>query len=102
MALESVQAVRQAELNAALIEKEAAAKREALITEAKQNAKLLVSSRIKEAQAKAENDLTTTGRQSMDIMEEAKTRAEKEVVFMKELVKNKEQAAIDLVLTIVI
>jgi F0F1-type ATP synthase membrane subunit b/b' len=102
MAIESVQAVRRAEVNAAQIEKEASAKRESILEEAKQKAKVLVTSRVKEAQAKAEDDLNKAGRRSMEIMEEAKVKAEKEVIFMKELVKNKEQAAIDLVLANVI
>lgn len=99
MALESVQAVRQAELKAAQIEKDALAAKEALLSETRQKAKDLVDSKVKEAQAKAENDLRAAERRSMELMEEAKLRAEKEVIFMKELVKNKEQAAIDLVLS---
>jgi F0F1-type ATP synthase membrane subunit b/b' len=99
MALESVQAVRQAELKAAQIEKDALAAKEALLSETRQKAKDLVDSKVKEAQAKAENDLRAAERRSMELMEEVKLRAEKEVIFMKELVKNKEQAAIDLVLS---
>lgn len=99
MALESVQAVRQAELKAAQIEKDASAQREALLADAKQKAKDLADTRMKEAHAKAENDLKAAERRSMELLEEAKKKAEKEVIFMKELVKNKEQAAIELVLS---
>lgn len=102
MAIESVQAVRRAEVNAAQLEKETLAKKEAILEEARQKAKALVTSRVKEAQAKAEDDLNKAGRRSTEILEEAKIKAEKEVIFMKELVKNKEQAAIDLVLANVI
>ncbi len=99
MALESVQAVRQAELQAAQIEKEAIAKKEALLADAKQKAKEFIETRMKEAQAKAENDLKAAERRSMELLEDAKQKADKEVLFMKELVMNKEQAAIELVLT---
>ncbi len=102
MALESVQAVRQAELNAARIEKEASVKREALLSDARQKAKDLVASSIREAQVKADKDLSTAYSRSTRLLEEAQARAEKEVMFMKELVMNKEQAAIDLVLSNVI
>lgn len=99
MALESVQAVRQAELKAAQIEKEASSKREAILAEAKQRSKNLVDTKISEAQMKAENDLKAAERRSMEMMEEAKKRAENEVILMRELVKNKEQGAIELVLS---
>jgi F0F1-type ATP synthase membrane subunit b/b' len=102
MAIESVQAVRRAEVNAAQLEKEALTQKETILEEARQKAKTLVTSSVKEAQAKAENDLNIAGRRSTEIMEEAKIKAEKEIIFMKELVKNKEQAAIDLVLANVI
>ncbi len=99
MALEAVQAVRQAELKAAQIEKEASAAKEALLSEAKQKANKLIDTRVKEAQAKAEQELKAAERRSMELMEEAKAKAEKEIVFMKEIVKSKEQAAINLVLS---
>ncbi len=102
MVQETVQAVRKAELNAAQTEKEALAKKEAILEAAKQEAKALISSRVKDAQRKAEEALKQAESRSKDILEESKIRAEKEVIFMRELVNNKEQAAIELVLTNVI
>ena len=102
MVSESVQAVRKAEVNAAQIEKEALAKKEAILETAKQSAKSLVATRIKEAQVKAEAAVRQAEDRSKEILEESKSKAEKEVSFMKEIMKSKEQAAIDLVLASVI
>lgn len=98
MPKETVQAVRKAELSAAQIEKDALAQKEAILLEAQQNAKALVTSKVKEAQAKAEKDFKEVDRRSLESIEDAKLKAESEVLQLKKSIKNKEQVAIDLVL----
>jgi V/A-type H+/Na+-transporting ATPase subunit G/H len=102
MAMETVQAVRQAELNAAQLEKEAIQKRELILAEAQQNAKSMITSMTKEALAKAEQKLLEANGQGAKRMETSKQNAEKEVLLMKEMLKSKEQEAIKLVLSSVI
>lgn len=102
MAKETVQAVRQAEEKAAQIEKEAAAKGEALIQKARVDAKNLVTTMTKDVLSNGEKDLEKVQLQSKALMEAAVQKAEKEILLLKEMVKSKEQAAIDLVLSEVI
>lgn len=102
MAIESVEAVRKAELMAAQMEKDALAEKERIISEAKQNAKALIAAMVKEASAKAEDELEKAKRHSEEIKEAARVDAEKEVLHLKDTVRSKEQAAIDLVLSNVI
>jgi len=102
MAKETVQAVRQAEEKAAQIEKEAVVKGEILLQNAKEEAKNLQSSMSKDVLLKAEEDLKNVQLQGNKLMEAAVQKAEKEIILLKEVVKSKEQAAIDLVLTEVI
>jgi vacuolar-type H+-ATPase subunit H len=102
MAKETVQAVRQAELNAAQREREAIQKKETLISEAQLNAKTIVSSMSKEALEKAERNLALANERGIEIMEAAKLKAEKEVLLMKEMAQSKEEAAINMVLSNVI
>jgi len=102
MAKETVQAVRQAELNATQKEREAIEKKEAIISEAQQNAKIMVTDMTKEALEKAERNLTFANQRGIEMMEAAKQKAENEVLLMKEMAKGKEEAAINLVLSNVI
>ncbi len=102
MAIETVQAVRQAEINAAEIEKEAIKKRDAILSKAQEDAKEIVINMTKEALDKAELDLKKARQQGDRLMETAVQNAEKEVSLLKEMVKSKEQSAIDLVLSEVI
>jgi vacuolar-type H+-ATPase subunit H len=99
MAKETVQAVRQAELNAAQIEKEAQQKKDNLLTEAQQNAKAIIISMTKEAQRKAEDKLREANNQAAQLISAAKQRADMEAQLMKELVRGKEQSTIDQVLS---
>ena len=57
MAKETVEAVRQAELDAVKLEREAALKKDAILQKASEDAKLLILSSTKEALAKASKDL---------------------------------------------
>ncbi|MDF2586281.1 MAG: hypothetical protein K0S41_122 [Anaerocolumna sp.] len=102
MAKETVQAVRSAELNAAQLEKDALIKRDAILREAEEKAKNMISEKTKEAIAKAEIDLEKAQLQGKEIMDKAIIRANQEILMMQELVKGKEQVAIDLVLKEVI
>ncbi|MDD3014862.1 MAG: hypothetical protein PHC34_14260 [Candidatus Gastranaerophilales bacterium] len=98
MAKETVQAVRQAELNAVQLENEALQKKEAMLSESMQNAKVMISSMTKEAIKLAEEKITNANAQGAQIMEAARQKAEKEVLLMGEIVRNKEQAAVEQVL----
>lgn len=102
MAKETVEAVRQAELNAAKLENEALMKKEQMIQEAMEEAKSLLSSRTKEALVNSARELEKTSIDSDNLMKEAIFRAEQEIILLKDLVNSKEKAAIDLVLCEVI
>ncbi len=99
MAKETVQAVRQAELKATQKEIEAQQKKEQILSEAGQTAKNLITSMTKEALLKAEREMEQANNQGAQILEASKQKAEKEVLLLKEMVKGKEQAAIDIVLS---
>jgi vacuolar-type H+-ATPase subunit H len=99
MAKETVQAVRQAELNAAQIERDAIEKKDTLLSDAQQNAKMLVTSRTKEAFLKAERNLVLANEQGAQLLQSAILKADNEVLLLKEMVKGKEQVAIDKVLS---
>ena len=102
MAKETVKAVRSAELSAVQIEKEAEQKKEAILLEAQQNAKSIIVSMTKEAQSKAERGLLEAQEQGVAIMEAGKQRAMNQIRLLTEMVKNKEQAATQLVLSNVV
>ncbi|MBH1942350.1 hypothetical protein I5677_15720 [Mobilitalea sibirica] len=102
MAKETVQAVRQAELNAAQIEKDANLKKDAILMEAQQKATNLISSMTKEAQDKAAKALKDAELRGAEMVEAAKLKAEKEIMLMNEMLKDKEKAAIKLVISEVI
>ena len=102
MAKETVLAVRQAEEKAAQIEKEATLKGEEMIQKAKDEAKILVSSMTKENLKAAEKKLADTQITGEKLMKEALQKAEKEIILLKEIVKSKEQSAINLCLSEVI
>ena len=99
MAQEAVQAVRQAELNAALIERDANQRKEEMLSKAQQNAKILITSITKEAHLTADKRLATAEKQGADMLEAAKQKADEEVLYLKDLVKGKEQEAIKLILS---
>ena len=102
MAKETVQAVRNAELSAVKKEKEVIQKKEAILVEAQQTAKKIIASMTNKAQDKAGRDLEEAVRQGVELTESAKQKVEKEICFIKEMVKSKEQAAIDLVISNVV
>jgi len=102
MAKETVEAVRQAELNAAQKESDAAQKKEALLLKTQLKAKDLYTSMTRDAIVKAEKDLSEANKRGAAFMEEAKEKAENEVLLMKEMALQKDADAISLVLSNVI
>lgn len=102
MAKETIQAVRQAELNAAQMEREALSKSESIISEAELNAKNMIASMTKAAKEEANRRLSAANQQGMEMMEASKIRAENEVLIMKQLAQSKEEAAINIILSCVI
>jgi vacuolar-type H+-ATPase subunit H len=99
MALDTVQAVRQAELNAANKEKEALLKKESILIEAQHEAKEIVASRVKETQMLSEKKLKDANDKGVKRLEAAKSKADQEVLILQEMVKSKEQAAIDFIIS---
>ena len=99
MAKETVQAVRQAELNAANIEKDAAVKTESIVSKALEDSKLLVAARTKEALFNADEMKKQAQSEGAALIESAVLRAEQEILLLKEDVKIKEKAAINLILS---
>jgi V/A-type H+/Na+-transporting ATPase subunit G/H len=102
MAKETVQAVRQAELKAAELERDTLSKKEKILSDAQLEAKTLVAAMTKQANETAERNLIKANQQGEQMMEAAKQRAEAEVIMMREMAKSKEEAAINLVLSNVI
>ncbi len=102
MAKEAVQAVRQAEMNAADIEKEAIRKKEVIITETQQKARDLIASATSQATTKAEQNLALAEQKGKELLEAARQKAEDEITLLKEIAKNKEEAAISIVLSNII
>ncbi len=102
MAMETVEAVRQAELNAAQKEKDALNKKDEIISEAGRNAKALAASRTKQAMEEAEQELEAANQKGNGILQAAKLKAEKEVLIMREMAKAREEAVINMVLQAVI
>lgn len=99
MAQDTVQAVRQAELNAAQKEKEAVQKAESILSEAHREARLFVESKVKEALQMSEVKRKEAEKKSADLLEAAKVKADQEVFLLKEMVHGKEQAAIDYIIS---
>lgn len=102
MAIETVQAVRKAELNAVQKEKDAVLQREAILAEAERNSKTMVTSMTKVTLLKAEQDMAEAQRQGEKMLEAAISKAESEVIQIKEILQSKEKEAITLVLSNVI
>jgi hypothetical protein len=102
VAIEIVQAVRQAEQDAERVEKEASLKAEAIVQKANEDAKALLLSMTKETLGNSEKDLKQAKLKGAELLVFAAQKSEKEIHLLKEMVKSKEQSAIDLVLSEVI
>lgn len=99
---DTVDAVRQAELKAMEMEKEVLKQKEEIINKAHSDAKELKDSIIKKALENVDNKLLEVEKRNEEVMNEYKKDAQKEVMLLKENVKNKEAAAIKAVLSEVI
>lgn len=102
MALETVQAVRQAEVKAAQMEKDALQRKEEIISKADQDAKALIHSLTKQAAKKAEEDLAEAKKRGQEQLEAARLKAENEAMILKKMAQRKEETAIHLILSSVI
>ncbi len=102
MAIETIEAVRQAELKAVQLEKEAAANKDELLSQAKKKAAELIQSKSEEALAKADVKVREAEKKGLEQLEATKVNAEKSILFMKDLVKVKEKEVIDLIISNVI
>lgn len=99
MAKDTIQAVLRAEEKAAQIEKNAVAEGEAIVSKAKEDAKSLIASMTKLRLTQEEKDLEAARIQGDKYMEAAIKQAEQDIVMLKEIVKNKEQSTISVVLS---
>lgn len=99
MAKETVQAVKNAELSAIQIEKDAACQKEAILSQAVQDAKAIVTSMTSKALEKAEQDLQAATQEGEELIEAAKADMKKDVLQLAKNVKEKEKSAIELVIS---
>lgn len=102
MAMETVQAVRQAEIEAALKEKEAAKQSELIILDAEKKAEAILSSMKKTSHERAEQNLLEANVKAKEFMDIALRDAQNEIISIKEMVKMKEKEAVSLVLSEII
>lgn len=99
MAKEIVEAIRQGEINANQMEKDAFTKKDAIILKAKEDKDALISSARKKALLEAEKALQESKEQEELDRKDALEKAEKKIAMLQEIVKGKEKAAIDLILS---
>lgn len=102
MAMETVQAVRQAELEAAKKEKEAVKESEVMISKAEIEAQVLLSSMKKLEQEKADKNLYKANEKAKELMQISLQQAEQDIISLRKMVEGKEQDAILLVLAEII
>lgn len=102
MAKETVQAVRQAELEAAGKEQEALKRKDTIILEAERGAKELIATMTKKALEKAELRKATATQVGIELLEAERQKTDSEVLLMKETALRKEAQAIQLILASVI
>lgn len=102
MAKETIQSIKQAELKAEQIEKDAFDKHEELINKALDEVKTIVFNMTNDAKLQSSKELELAKGQGKSIMDEVVERAEKEIMLLKELSKGKEKEAIKIVLSEII
>jgi V/A-type H+-transporting ATPase subunit G/H len=102
MAKETVQTIRKAEIAAVDAEREALKKKEAILLEAQQKARDMAAAMVNGAQDKAQKEYDKAIEKGKAMTEAARLGAEKEIAVLKEIVKSKEQTAIDLVISTVV
>ena len=102
MAMETVQAVRQAEFEAAQKEKVTAEESVVLISKAEIEAQVLLSSMKKLEQEKADKNLYKANEKAKELMQISLQQAEQDIISLRKMVEGKEQDAILLVLAEII
>jgi vacuolar-type H+-ATPase subunit H len=99
MAQETIEAIRSAELAAEQSERDAAAQCEGILAEAQKQANELYNKMIREAKEKAGSGLETAQRQGDSLAADALRQAENEMDILRKISMNKEQAAVQLILS---
>ncbi len=102
MAKEVIDAIREAELKATQIEKEAINEKSAILLKAEEEANKIISSATEAALNQSEKELKNAQVQGESYMEAAVLRAERQISLMKDVVREKEQEVIRLILSEVI
>lgn len=102
MSLETVQAVRQAELEAVSKQKDARRQKEEILKEAQIRANNLLTDMVREAEKRAEYEQREASKRATEIIETARMKAEKETQLLRDNEKEKEQSAIKLILSTLI
>ncbi len=102
MAKESVDAIREAELKAAQIEKEAINEKNAILLKAEEEAEKIISSMTEKALSQYEDELKKAQMQGESYMEAAVLRAERQISLMQDAVREKEKEVIKLILSEVV
>ncbi len=99
LAKEAVEAIRRAEQEADQIVKDASAKGAKMIADAKNEANGRYEKRISEAREKARIDLEAAGQQGADLITKTLRQAEKETESLRKSAEEKEQTAIQWILS---
>ena len=99
MAMESVEAVRQAERHAAQTEKDAAQRQQELIAQAEADARTRIGQMTSNAQAQAQKELQMAQEKADALLSEARESVRLEINRMNDSVKDRERAAVELVMS---
>ena len=102
MAMETVQAVRQAEFEAVNREKVSAEESDVMISKAEIQAQALLSSMKKSEQEKADKNINMADEKAKEFMKISLQQAEQEIICIRKMVEGKVQEAISLVLSEII
>ena len=102
MAMETVQAVRQAEFEAVNREKVSAEESDVMISKAEIQAQALLSSMKKSEQEKADKNINMADEKAKELMKISLQQAEQDIICIRKMVEGKEQEAISLVLSEII
>lgn len=98
MALDTIDKVRDAELNAEKAERAAADEADRIVAKAGDDASALKDTRIKEAHSKADSLVSDASRRGDALMADATLEAGKNVEALRSSVVSKEDAALKLIL----
>jgi len=99
MAIETVEAVRQAENRAEEKEKTAQKEKQVILATAQKEARELEKNSLKEATEKSKKNLQKAQLDGQSIINNTVKKAEEEVANLRNSIKEKEQKAIDLVIS---